>query len=164
MRIARGLWEISRPAAERVRERLIAVERLSSLPNPWAPPEPEPDFDDGFPEWWEDQDPIVERDIALIPSTEFRQHLTNVREGIGEAWALRQVGYAADQRESVSNITQIGIEVVSAWLRGERSLSVKVHEDLLELTTRRGDVNVFFEEQEEARKANAATKDRDSRP
>lgn len=152
----RELWEISRPAAERIHERLATVERISLPPNPWEPPEPEPDFGEEFAKWWNDEDPILGRDIALIPSPDFREHLATVREGLDAGPALRQVGYGADHRESVKRVAQIGIEVISAWLRGERAVSGQVSEALTGLKQHLDDLNEYYEEQDEGRKAVAA--------
>ncbi|WP_173921716.1 hypothetical protein [Agromyces sp. Marseille-P2726] len=150
----RELWEMSRPAAEAVRERLIRVVRSASPPNPYQPPDRDrPDFEDWFPESWEDEDPLLEREIALIPSVEVRSDLTTVREGIGMAFALQQVGYARSQSEAVRRAGRAGLEVVSAWLRGERVLAQDVAHELGVLRQQQNEVHEWWAEEDELRAA-----------
>ncbi|MRX42127.1 hypothetical protein [Agromyces kandeliae] len=150
----RELWEISRPAADAVRERFIAIVRSASPPNPYEPPDPNrPDFEDWFPESWEDVDPLLERDIALIPSAQFRSHLTVVRECIGMAFALQQAGYERSQSEAVRRAGRTGLEVVSAWLRGERVLAEDLARELDVLRQHRKEVHERWADEDRLRVA-----------
>lgn len=118
------LWQISLPAAARVQNLFASVVGVSSLPSPYEQQDEQGlPFGEAFPEWWEARDADLERDVALIPSPDFRALLTTLREGIGYGWSLsHMVGFAADDRAAVLDIARTGFAAISAWMRGEQEV------------------------------------------
>ena len=150
------LWNLSRPAAARLQDQLITVLRLAEPPLPYHPSsDTSVPFEEGFPEWWIDQDRSVEREIALLPSQAFRDAMTTIRRGIGEAWALPRAGYGASHQDAVRRIAEIGLEAIAAWLRDERSLPPEVAQALSELGRYSNAVEEWWSERDEANAADA---------
>lgn len=118
------LWDASQPAAARVRERFTSIVR-GAEPPPFYKYEDdyEISFEEGFPEWWEDQRKQLEGDIALIPSSYFRTNLSILKEAASLAPLLRRYGgYPLGYKEAVHVVAQAGFDVISAWMRGEQVL------------------------------------------
>ena len=114
------LWEISLPAAGRVQDLFATVIQSSLPPSPWEP-EFGTSFEEGFAEWWESKVHSLQRDIALIPSPDFREFLTTTSNGVGYGWALsHKAGYAPSYRNAVLEVGRIAFEVSSAWMRDEQ--------------------------------------------
>ena len=120
-----ALWQISQPAAARIREVFAAIVSVAEPPNSYEPEEKSGiPFDEGFPEWWEAQEKKLKYDVALIPSLDFRAALTPLRKAIRYGWTLSTTGgYPLEYREAVLSVAQIGFDVISAWMRGEQVIA-----------------------------------------
>ncbi|MRG60128.1 hypothetical protein GE115_09625 [Agromyces sp. CFH 90414] len=148
------LWNLSRPAAARIQDQLMTVLHMAQPPIPNnRPHDSELPFDEGFPDWWNDRDRLLEREIALLPSSEFRGAVTDVRRSIGEAWALPSSGCGRNHEDAVRRVTELGLEAIAAWLRDERTLSRDVADALAELGQHSSAVEEWWAQQDEDRRA-----------
>lgn len=128
------LWELSLPAAARVREKFSAAMSSATPPSPWEPQQG-PDFDDYFGEWWEDKEAALSNDVALIPNPQFRSALAVVGRAVAWGWALhRHAPFAPDYRASVFETSQVGFDIASAWMRGERTLGTDLETQVEDLS------------------------------
>ena len=139
------LWQISIPAASRIQKEFAdLVRKTSTIPS--DPTFDQPPFDNVFPDWWEGKEIALRTDVALIPSREFRSWIESVNEGLTISWHLvRKVGYASNQEAAVLKVSQIGFEVISAWLRDERTIDAELLKKVDELQTSNADVAGQYE-------------------
>jgi len=127
------LWELSLPAAARVRDQFGAAISAASPPSPWEPDE-QPNFDDSFNEWWVTKEEPLSNDVALIPNPHFRTALAVVGRAVAWGWALhRHAPFAPTYRVSVLVTSRTGFEIASAWMRGERALGTDLETQVQEL-------------------------------
>ena len=130
------LWQISIPPASRIRDSFAKVARVATPEDPWVPEE-EPWDDDGFESWWYREEQQVSRDIALIPSAELRADLTIVAKGVSYSWALvNKLGFRANQRTAAADIGCLGFELISTWMRDERTAQPELEEVASDLKSR----------------------------
>lgn len=136
----------------KLQEQLWRVSELSSLPSPYEEPdETAVPFEEGFPEWWTSQSFAMEREISLIPSIEFRAALGDARRGIDDASYLHGYGFGRGYRDAVQRSALLGLDLVAAWLRGERALPEETAEALAGLRDSLRDLEGWWAETEEAR-------------
>jgi hypothetical protein len=132
------LWELSLPAAGRVREGFSAAMSSATPPSPWEPQQG-PDFDDYFSEWWDDKEAALSNDVALIPNPQFRAALAIVGRAVAWGWALhRHAPFASNYRASVLGTSRVGFDIASAWMRGERDLGADLETQVDELSAALG--------------------------
>ena len=121
------LWELSLPAASRVRDHMLWVVRAATRPPPWDLTGDELDFDEDFSDRWYAKKPELDSDIELIPSIELRGALSTVSDGIWRAWGLaNKAKYAVDMQTAVRRVAQVGFEAISGWMRGEGSMDLSL--------------------------------------
>lgn len=124
------LWDISRPAAGRVQEFFADVSRLARY-DPSDEEEPNVSFEEGFPDWWFENSVDVRREIALIPSQEFRTMLLSVVDGIEVGYDLaRFTKYARGYQHAVARMSGVGFDIASSWLRDEPDLDLVTQQRL----------------------------------
>jgi hypothetical protein len=126
------LWDLSRPPAERLQREFAALMQRTRKSS--RGPEPYPGFAELFDDQWEDEEPRLLRDVALIPDSGFRAGLQLVCDGISANWGLAaKAGYRASGKDVANDVATLGFEITSAWLRAEREfdqLTVKRLEEL----------------------------------
>ncbi|MGW9629652.1 hypothetical protein ACWGST_03045 [Agromyces sp. NPDC055520] len=131
------LWQISLPAVGRVQELFATVVRLARIEDD----EPGTDFNEDFPEWWKGKRISLDREIALLPSHEFREALTLAANGVDGAYALKD-GWSL--RHTVERAAHIGFDLASAWLRDECSLDETLHQRVTSLGVRLREIHETY--------------------
>lgn len=129
------LWQISIAPASRIRDSFAKVARAATPEDPWGPEE-RPWDDEAFDSWWFKEEQQVSNDIALIPSAELRLDLALIVKGVSFSWALvKKVSYRPDQQRAAADLGKLGFELISSWMRDERSIDPDLKMSVLDLET-----------------------------
>lgn len=129
------LWQISIAPASRIRDSFAKVARAATPEDPWEPEE-RPWDDEMFDSWWFKEEQQVSNDIALIPSAELRRDLALVAKGVSFSWALaHKVAYRPNHQRAAADMGQLGFELISSWMRDERTIDPVLKKSVVELET-----------------------------
>lgn len=78
----------------------------------------------------------MSNDIALIPSAEHRLDLALIAKGISFSWALvKKVSYRSDQQRAAADLGKLGFELISSWMRDERTIDSDLKKSVVDLET-----------------------------
>lgn len=93
--------------------------------------------------WWKRHELDLKKDVALIPSDECRGMLTAVSLGIASGHGLSSYShYSWSRSAAVQKASDLGFEIVSAWLRDQQELSPGMRDRVAELRAALDTMNI----------------------